>query len=233
MSDFTKVRSKCKIPNEIRLIFPSKADRPCDPPEGQIAVMSDAFKCGMRLSLHPFFRAILRSYNSSAEAKLNAVKALAAQSLVLIEEVEEWDKLKADLQTVESDVVKFFKRYEQAIRALELTAKALEEATEQKNRLIEKVAELENAMDSLKVENSQLDEENLKLERSTEEAMKDRFEFTPDYENLQSFFVNYGARQGLAEIKEMHPSLDLSKINVNYPAPEEVGDKAAQPLPEA
>ncbi|KAL2551972.1 hypothetical protein Fot_05646 [Forsythia ovata] len=30
MSDFTKVKSKYRIPDEIRLIFPSKADKPCD-----------------------------------------------------------------------------------------------------------------------------------------------------------------------------------------------------------
>ncbi|KAL2508812.1 hypothetical protein Fot_32459 [Forsythia ovata] len=54
MSNFTKVMSKYKIPDEIRLIFPSKADRPCDPLEGQIAIMSDAFEYGMRLPLHHF-----------------------------------------------------------------------------------------------------------------------------------------------------------------------------------
>ncbi|KAL2495641.1 hypothetical protein Fot_39398 [Forsythia ovata] len=30
---------------------------------GQVAIMSDALACGMRLPLYPFFRAVLRSYN--------------------------------------------------------------------------------------------------------------------------------------------------------------------------
>ncbi|KAL2558133.1 hypothetical protein Fot_02872 [Forsythia ovata] len=63
MSDFTKVMSKYRIPKEIRLIFPSKVDMPCDPSEGQIVVISDAFEYGMRLPMYPFFRALLRSYN--------------------------------------------------------------------------------------------------------------------------------------------------------------------------
>ncbi|KAL2509111.1 hypothetical protein Fot_32758 [Forsythia ovata] len=95
-------------------------------------------------------------------------------------------------------------------------------------------------MDSLKAENSQLKEENLKLERSTEEVVNAglenflyQFEFTPDYENLQSFFINYGTRQIFAEIKEMHLSLDLSMVEVNYSTLEEARDEAAQSSPEA
>ncbi|KAL2489680.1 Uncharacterized protein Fot_42972 [Forsythia ovata] len=131
----------------------------------------------------------------SHQPKLSLMLALAAQSLVLIEEVENVDsiikdqnchkeratglqgslnkskrelrivseerkKLKADLQTDESDVAEFSKRCDCTIRAQELTAKALEEATEHKNRVMEKVAELKNAVDSLKAINSQLKEEN-------------------------------------------------------------------------
>ncbi|KAL2553309.1 hypothetical protein Fot_06928 [Forsythia ovata] len=154
--------------------------------------------------------------------------------------ISEEDKLKADLQTTESDVAKFSKRCDCAIRAQELTAKALEEAIENKKGVIEKVAKLKNAIDFLKVENSQLKEENSKLERSIEEVVKavvdsfwNQFEFTPDYENLKSFFVNYGVRQVLAEIKETHHSLDLSMTEANYPAVEEAGDKVAQPPLEA
>ncbi|KAL2508767.1 hypothetical protein Fot_32414 [Forsythia ovata] len=104
---------------------------------------------------------------------------------------DERDKLKADLQVAEFDVAEFFKRYDHATRAQELTAKALEEVNKQKNGVVEKVAELENALDSLKSENSSLKEENLRLERGTEVAVKARvenfinqFEFTSDYENL-------------------------------------------------
>ncbi|KAL2551845.1 uncharacterized protein Fot_05464 [Forsythia ovata] len=63
LSDFTKLRYHYKVPEGIRLIFPNKADRPCSPPKGHIAIMNDALAYGMRLPLHLFFRAILRSYN--------------------------------------------------------------------------------------------------------------------------------------------------------------------------
>ncbi|KAL2555527.1 uncharacterized protein Fot_00266 [Forsythia ovata] len=63
MLNFTKIREKYRIPEGVRLIYPAKADRPCSPPLGHIAMMADAFECGMRLPLHPFFRAILHSYN--------------------------------------------------------------------------------------------------------------------------------------------------------------------------
>ncbi|KAL2502575.1 Uncharacterized protein Fot_36423 [Forsythia ovata] len=63
MSDFTKLRDKYWIPEGFGLIFSAKADWPCSPPHGHVAVMSDAFECGMKLSLHPIFKDILRSYN--------------------------------------------------------------------------------------------------------------------------------------------------------------------------
>ncbi|KAL2514990.1 hypothetical protein Fot_28961 [Forsythia ovata] len=134
----------------------------------------------------------------------------------------ERDKLKADVQTIEYDVAEFFKRCDHAIWA-ELTTKAFEEATEQKNGLTEKVVELENAMDSLKVENSQLKEENLKLE-SIKEVVK---------AGVENLWNQFEARQVLAKIKEMHHSLDLSMIEVNYPVPKEVGNETAQSPPEA
>ncbi|KAL2545262.1 hypothetical protein Fot_14495 [Forsythia ovata] len=59
MSDFTKLRDKYRVPEGVRLIFPTKSDRHCNPPKGHVAVMSDAFDCGMRLALYLFFRAIL------------------------------------------------------------------------------------------------------------------------------------------------------------------------------
>ncbi|KAL2551973.1 hypothetical protein Fot_05647 [Forsythia ovata] len=87
------------------------------------------------------------SAKSSAKAELNVARALAAWSLVNKERTtwlqgslneskqelkiisEERDKLKTDLETVESDVANFFKRCDYSLRAQELTAKALEEAT--------------------------------------------------------------------------------------------------------
>ncbi|KAL2456119.1 hypothetical protein Fot_57072 [Forsythia ovata] len=99
------------------------------------------------------------------------------------------------------------KSYDQATKAQEVTAKSLEEVNEQKNELIEKVAELENDMDFLRKENFQLKEENLKLERGTEEVLK-----------AGSFFVNYRARQ------ELHPNVDISSIEADYPTLEDVDD---------
>ncbi|KAL2529159.1 uncharacterized protein Fot_21760 [Forsythia ovata] len=61
--DFTKLRDHYRVLERVRLIFPNKKDRPWSPPEGHVTIMSDAFACGIRLSLHPFFRAILMSYN--------------------------------------------------------------------------------------------------------------------------------------------------------------------------
>ncbi|KAL2520454.1 Uncharacterized protein Fot_24377 [Forsythia ovata] len=111
---------------------------------------------------------------------------------------EERDKLKKDLQNAESDVAKFSKRYDHATHAQAVTAKALEEANNQRKGLVDKVAKFEDALDSLKVECSALKEANLKLEKGTEEMVKagvenfrNQFEFTHDYENLQAFFVNF------------------------------------------
>ncbi|KAL2501499.1 Uncharacterized protein Fot_35347 [Forsythia ovata] len=98
------------------------------------------------------------SAKSSMEGKLIVAKALAAQSTMLIEE------------------------------AKVVTAKSLEEANDQKNWIIEKVAELENALDSLKIECSSLKEKNIELDKGTEEAMRNgvenvrnQFEHTSDY----------------------------------------------------
>ncbi|KAL2501221.1 hypothetical protein Fot_35069 [Forsythia ovata] len=55
-----------------------------------------------------------------------------------------------------------------------------------------------------------------------------QFEFIQDYENLQSFFVNFGDRQVLLELKELHLSLDLSSIEADYPALVESEEKEAQ-----
>ncbi|KAL2488703.1 Uncharacterized protein Fot_41995 [Forsythia ovata] len=139
----------------------------------------------------------------STEVKLITANVLAAQSMVLIKEAEgsinkskkelrnvteERDKLKKDLQNTESDVAEILKRYDNATQAQLVTSKALEEVNDQKMGLIEKVAELEITMDSLKAEISGLKEEKLRLERSTEVAVKagvenfrNQFEFTQDY----------------------------------------------------
>ncbi|KAL2553652.1 hypothetical protein Fot_07271 [Forsythia ovata] len=61
--DFTKLRDLYRVPEGVRLIFPNKTDILCSPPGGHVTIMRDAFTCGMRLPLHPFFRDILRSYN--------------------------------------------------------------------------------------------------------------------------------------------------------------------------
>ncbi|KAL2528839.1 uncharacterized protein Fot_21440 [Forsythia ovata] len=61
--DFTKLRDQYRILKSVRLIYPNKIDRLCSPVEGYVAIMSDVLAYGMRFLLHPFFRAILRSYN--------------------------------------------------------------------------------------------------------------------------------------------------------------------------
>ncbi|KAL2508793.1 Uncharacterized protein Fot_32440 [Forsythia ovata] len=90
------------------------------------------------------------------------------------------DKLKADLQNAESNVGEFSKRYDHATRAQE-------ESNAQKKGLVDKVVELKNSLDSLKAENSSLKDENLKLEKSTDEEVKagienfiNQFEFTQE-----------------------------------------------------
>ncbi|KAL2494270.1 hypothetical protein Fot_38027 [Forsythia ovata] len=89
-----------------------------------------------------------------------------------------------------------------------------EEANEQKKILVDKVVELENALDFLKAECSSLKEANLKLIEGTEDA---------------AFFVNFGTRQVLSELKELHPNLDLSTIEADYLAIEEAEDVVDQP----
>ncbi|KAL2525979.1 Uncharacterized protein Adt_11033 [Abeliophyllum distichum] len=174
------------------------------------------------------------SVKSSDGVKLSTIKTLVARSLVLIEEAkssgilnkskreirlltDERDKLKTDLATTESDVAMFSKMSDLANQAQEVTVQALAEANK------------------LRSEIDELDGENLKLKLETEEAVKvgveefkNQFEFTPYYENLQAFFVNFGARQVLAKVKELHLNLDLSVIETDYQALEEAEDGANQ-----
>ncbi|KAL2512864.1 hypothetical protein Adt_18464 [Abeliophyllum distichum] len=102
----------------------------------------------------------------------------------------------------------------------------LEEANVEKKRLLEMIVQLEEVVESLR-------SENLSLKFETEEVMKvgvedfrSHFKFTPDYEILQAFFVNFGARQVLSEAKKLYPNLDLYTIGANYPALEEAKDGA-------
>ncbi|KAL2457212.1 hypothetical protein Fot_56408 [Forsythia ovata] len=103
----------------------------------------------------------------------------------------------------------FSKRFDLANQAQEIAAKALVETNAQKESLMGRRI-------------TQLEEANAQRDGS-------QFEFTSDYENLQAFFVNFGARQVLTEVKELHPNLDLSTIESNYPSPKEVEDDACQP----
>ncbi|KAL2553342.1 hypothetical protein Fot_06961 [Forsythia ovata] len=132
--------------------------------------------------------------------------------------IEEKDKLKADLSTTECDVAKFSKRITQ-----------LEKVNAQRDGLLDKIGQLEEVTKTLK-------SENLSLKVNTEEAVKvgvedfrSQFEFTSNYENLQAFFINYGAQQVLTEVKELHPNLDFSTIEADYPTPKEVKDGVGQP----
>ncbi|KAL2545192.1 hypothetical protein Fot_14425 [Forsythia ovata] len=139
----------------------------------------------------------------------------------------------------------FSKRFDLAKQAQEVTAKALAYANAQRESMMEKITQLEEAnaqRDGLLDKIGQLDEvaeslksENLSLKEHTDDVVKagvenfrSQFEFTPYYENLQAFFVNFGARQVLTEVKELHPNLDLSIIEANYPSLEEAEDGADQ-----
>ncbi|KAL2502282.1 hypothetical protein Fot_36130 [Forsythia ovata] len=159
---------------------------------------------------------------------------------------DERDKLKKDLEAVESDMAEFSNRFDLANQAQKITAKALaeanaqmesltgritqlEEANAQRERLLDNIFHLEEVAESLR-------SENLILKTNTEEAVKvevenfrSRFKFTLNYKNLQAFFVYFGAQQVLAKVKELHPNLELSAIETDYPSPEEVEDGTDQP----
>ncbi|KAL2529161.1 hypothetical protein Fot_21762 [Forsythia ovata] len=160
---------------------------------------------------------------------------------------DERDKLKANLATIESDVAEFSKRFDLAYQAQEVTTQALVDANVQHDALIDKIAQLEETAELLQAEGYELKGENQKLRSEIDklegenlklklesvkagvEEFRNQFEFTSNYENLQAFFVNFGARQVLTEVKELYPNLDLSTIEVDYPAPEEVEDGADPP----
>ncbi|KAL2553916.1 uncharacterized protein Fot_07535 [Forsythia ovata] len=147
---------------------------------------------------------------------------------------DESDRLKKDLEIVESDVAVFSKRCDLANQAQEITAKVLAEANAHRERLIDKIVQLEETVEcyDLKSENFNLKSETDEEVKARVENFKSQFKFTSDYENLQTFFVNFGARQALAEVKELYPNLDLFAIEVDYPAPEEVEDGMNQPSAE-
>ncbi|KAL2529151.1 hypothetical protein Fot_21752 [Forsythia ovata] len=124
--------------------------------------------------------------------------------------VDEMDKLKKDLEVVESDVSK---KSNLTNQAQEITAKVLAEANKQREGLIDKIALLDEMVESLRTECYDLKGKNSILKSEIEEA---------------AFLVNFGARQVLAELKELHPNLDLSAIKADYPTPEEARDGTDQ-----
>ncbi|KAL2558596.1 axoneme-associated protein [Forsythia ovata] len=162
--------------------------------------------------------------------------------------IDERDKLKKDLEVAKFDVAEFSKRCNLANQAQKITAKAfdkantqregvmdritqLEEANAQRKRLMDKIAQLEKMVESLRAKCYDLNGENLSLKSETDEAVKaivedfrSHFEFTPNYENFQTFYINFGARQVLTKVNELYPNLDLSTIEVDYPALEEAKD---------
>ncbi|KAL2493675.1 hypothetical protein Fot_37432 [Forsythia ovata] len=95
--------------------------------------------------------------------------------------------------------------------------------------------DLRSENQKLRLEVDELGGENLKLKSETEEVKAgveefiNQFEFTSDYENLQDFFVNFGAQHVLTEVKALYPKLDLFAIEAIYPAPEEAEDRTDLP----
>ncbi|KAL2501355.1 uncharacterized protein Fot_35203 [Forsythia ovata] len=134
---------------------------------------------------------------------------------------DEMDNLKKDLEAAESDVTEFSKRSDLANQAQEITAKALAKANAQRERLIDKIAQLDEATE-------QQSETEVQSVKAGVEDFKNQFEFTLDYENLQAFFVNFGAQQVLAALKGLHPNLDIFAIEADYLAPKEAEDEVVQ-----
>ncbi|KAL2479860.1 putative abhydrolase domain-containing protein [Abeliophyllum distichum] len=60
--DMSLLRDAYKVPSDIELLLPDPNERACFPRRGCTALSLNAFVSGMRLSLHPFFRRILREY---------------------------------------------------------------------------------------------------------------------------------------------------------------------------
>ncbi|KAL2521235.1 Uncharacterized protein Fot_25158 [Forsythia ovata] len=119
ISDFTKLRDQDRVPNGVRMIFLNKKDRPCSPLEGQVAITSDALTYGMRLPIHPFFRAILKSYNQEARGrqgerkkaesekeKRSTASTLFGPGKLPIQSLED----KEDLEILDEDALKMVKK---------------------------------------------------------------------------------------------------------------------------
>ncbi|KAL2497999.1 Plus3 domain-containing protein [Abeliophyllum distichum] len=60
--DMKLLRDAYRIPFDIELLLPDPNERACFPRMGYTVLSLNAFVSGMRLSLHPFFRRILRAY---------------------------------------------------------------------------------------------------------------------------------------------------------------------------
>ncbi|KAL2521185.1 Uncharacterized protein Fot_25108 [Forsythia ovata] len=103
ISDFTKLRDQDRVLNGVRLIFLNKKDRLYSPLEGQVAITSDAFTYGMRFPFHPFFRAILKSYN---QPTLGPASALFGAGKLPIQSLGD----KEDLEILDEDALKMVKK---------------------------------------------------------------------------------------------------------------------------
>ncbi|KAL2552478.1 hypothetical protein Fot_06097 [Forsythia ovata] len=170
---------------------------------------------------------------------------MAAGSMMLIQETEmevfdmELTKQSSETALQNKEVRTLLEdneRLKADLASFEITTKVLAEANTQRDGLVDKIAHLDETAESLRVECSDLKGENLKLNSETEEAVKagvenfrNQFEFTTNYENLQAFFVNFGAQQVLSELKEQHPNLDLSTIEIDYTTPDEAEEAVDQP----
>ncbi|KAL2508376.1 hypothetical protein Fot_32023 [Forsythia ovata] len=104
---------------------------------------------------------------------------------------EDQENLKMDLASSEAHVAEFSKKNDHTNQAQEVSAKALAEANSLRDGLVDKIAHLDKTVENFKAECSSLKEENLKLEKGTEETVKvgvenfrNQFEFTSNYENL-------------------------------------------------
>ncbi|KAL2513324.1 Uncharacterized protein Adt_18924 [Abeliophyllum distichum] len=61
-AELDALRQAFRVPADIRFHVPEPHERACSPREGCVALHVQSFNVGMRLSLDPFYRCILRAY---------------------------------------------------------------------------------------------------------------------------------------------------------------------------
>lgn len=71
LEEVGEIREKYCMPYNIEMLVPETDERACYPRLRCVAVSEYLFKTGMRLPLHPFFRAVLRNFMLSSTQVLS------------------------------------------------------------------------------------------------------------------------------------------------------------------